>query len=103
MPFIIICSELLQIAQASTRPRHLRTPWTDRGLPDDRHVLRRTPLGPRLRAGRQVVLVSGDPLHHTTSYLAAAVWFPTAAGPSDAVTRWGARDVASLVARLAAR
>lgn len=43
-----------------------------------------------LEAGHDVVFVSGDPLHHTTSWLAAAVWFPTAAGPSEAVARWGA-------------
>ncbi len=42
-----------------------------------------------LEAGHAVTLVSGDPLHRTTSYLAAAVWFPTAAGPADAVARWG--------------
>jgi D-amino-acid oxidase len=42
------------------------------------------------RAGHDVTVVSGDPLHRTTSYLAAAVWFPTAAGPADAVARWGA-------------
>ena len=39
--------------------------------------------------GHEVVLVSADPLPLTTSYLAAAVWFPTAAGPPDAVARWG--------------
>ena len=43
-----------------------------------------------LDAGHDVTLVSSDPLHRTTSYLAAAVWFPTAAGPADAVARWGA-------------
>jgi D-amino-acid oxidase len=43
-----------------------------------------------LRAGHDVVLVSGDPLQQTTSYIAAAVWFPTAAGPPEAVARWGA-------------
>ncbi|MGH3421012.1 MAG: FAD-dependent oxidoreductase, partial [Streptosporangiaceae bacterium] len=43
-----------------------------------------------LRAGHDVVLVSADPLQQTTSHLAAAVWFPTAAGPPEAVTRWGA-------------
>ncbi|HEX5916366.1 MAG TPA: FAD-dependent oxidoreductase [Nocardioides sp.] len=43
-----------------------------------------------LRAGHDVAVVSADPLHRTTSYLAAAVWFPTAAGPADAVARWGA-------------
>lgn len=43
-----------------------------------------------LDAGHRVTVVSSDPLRRTTSYLAAAVWFPTAAGPPDAVTRWGA-------------
>jgi D-amino-acid oxidase len=43
-----------------------------------------------LRGGHDVTVVSGDPLHRTTSYLAAAVWFPTAAGPPAAVARWGA-------------
>ena len=43
-----------------------------------------------LRDGHNVTLVSGDPLHRTTSFLAAAVWFPTAAGPPEAVARWGA-------------
>jgi D-amino-acid oxidase len=43
-----------------------------------------------LRAGHDVALVSGDPLEQTTSWLAAAVWFPTAAGPPEAVARWGA-------------
>lgn len=40
--------------------------------------------------GHRVTLVSGDPLHQTTSHLAAAVWFPTAAGPAEAVARWSA-------------
>ena len=43
-----------------------------------------------LRAGHDVILASGDPLERTTSHLAAAVWFPTAAGPPEAVSRWGA-------------
>ncbi|GAA5122080.1 FAD-dependent oxidoreductase [Alloalcanivorax gelatiniphagus] len=51
-----------------------------------------------LDAGHDVALVSGDPLHHTTSYLAAAVWFPTAAGPTEAVARWGARTYDILAA-----
>ena len=34
-----------------------------------------------LSAGHNVTVVGSDPLHQTTSYLAAAVWFPTAAGP----------------------
>jgi D-amino-acid oxidase len=40
--------------------------------------------------GHRVTLVSGDPLRQTTSHLAAAVWFPTASGPADAVARWSA-------------
>ena len=51
-----------------------------------------------LRAGHDVTVVSGDPLHRTTSYLAAAVWFPTAAGPAEAVARWGATTYDMLVA-----
>jgi D-amino-acid oxidase len=43
-----------------------------------------------LRAGHDVTVVSADPLHLTTSHLAAAVWFPTAVGPPEAVARWGA-------------
>ena len=41
-----------------------------------------------LDLGHDVTLVSGDPLRQTTSHLAAAVWFPTAAGPAAAVARW---------------
>ena len=40
--------------------------------------------------GHDVVLVSADRLEATTSHLAAAVWFPTAAGPPDRVARWSA-------------
>lgn len=43
-----------------------------------------------LERGHAVTLVSGDPLRQTTSHLAAAVWFPTAAGPAAAVARWSA-------------
>jgi D-amino-acid oxidase len=43
-----------------------------------------------LDGGHEVTLVSGDPLRTTTSHLAAAVWFPTAAGPPEAVARWAA-------------
>ena len=42
------------------------------------------------QAGHEVVVVSADPTARTTSYLAAAVWFPTAVGPPEAVDRWGA-------------
>lgn len=51
-----------------------------------------------LRDGHDVALVSGDRLHETTSFLAAAVWFPTAAGPPDAVARWGAMTYDMLAA-----
>lgn len=44
------------------------------------------------RAGHSVTLVSADPVEATTSHLAAAVWFPTAAGPAAAVIRWGRRS-----------
>lgn len=43
-----------------------------------------------LGAGHDVTVVTAHPLTATTSHLAAAVWFPTAAGPPDAVARWGA-------------
>lgn len=33
------------------------------------------------QGGHEVTLVSADRLQRTTSYLAAAVWFPTAVGP----------------------
>lgn len=41
------------------------------------------------RAGHEVVVVRADPPERTVSWVAAAVWFPTAAGPPDAVARWG--------------
>ena len=50
-----------------------------------------------LDGGHDVTLVSGDPLRQTTSHLAAAVWFPTAAGPADAVARWSASTYEVLV------
>lgn len=43
-----------------------------------------------LAAGHDVTVVTADRVQGTTSHLAAAVWFPTAAGPPDAVARWGA-------------
>lgn len=49
-----------------------------------------------LATGHEVTLVSADPVHRTTSYLAAAVWFPTAVGPADAVDRWGASTYRAL-------
>lgn len=47
-------------------------------------------------AGHEVTVVTADRVRGTTSYLAAAVWFPTAAGPPDAVARWGAATYAEL-------
>jgi D-amino-acid oxidase len=55
-----------------------------------------------VQGGHQVVLVSADPLPLTTSYLAAAVWFPTAVGPPTAVARWGAATYDVLAAEAAA-
>jgi D-amino-acid oxidase len=40
-------------------------------------------------AGCQVRVAAADPTEATTSYLAAAVWFPTHAGPPDRVAAWG--------------
>ncbi len=53
-----------------------------------------------LRTGHEVTLVSADPIAATTSYLAAAVWFPTAAGPPERVNAWGTQTFTHL-ARLA--
>jgi D-amino-acid oxidase len=53
------------------------------------------------RDGHEVVVVSADPTPQTTSYLAAAVWFPTAVGPPDAVARWGAATYDVLAAQAA--
>src|ERR671920_1698501 len=53
--------------------------------------------------GHEVTMVSADPLRLTTSYLAAAVWFPTAVGPPEAVARWGAATYDVLAAEAAAR
>lgn len=50
-----------------------------------------------LDSGHRVTLVSGNPLTQTTSHLAAAVWFPTAAGPAEAVARWSASTYEVLV------
>ena len=43
------------------------------------------------RAGWQVRVLSAAPIEALTSHLAAAVWFPTHAGPPEAVARWGAQ------------
>jgi D-amino-acid oxidase len=42
-----------------------------------------------LDAGCRVRVVAADPTEATTSHLAAAVWFPTHAGPPDRVAAWG--------------
>jgi D-amino-acid oxidase len=42
-------------------------------------------------AGCRVRVVSATPIEASTSYLAAAVWFPTHVGPADRVTEWGRR------------
>ena len=55
-----------------------------------------------LDADHQVTLVSGDPLRLTTSHLAAAVWFPTAAGPAETVARWSSVTYGVLVAEAVA-
>jgi D-amino-acid oxidase len=44
-----------------------------------------------LEAGCEVRVVTAAPVEETTSYLAAAVWFPTHVGPPDLVARWGRR------------
>jgi D-amino-acid oxidase len=43
-----------------------------------------------LDAGHEVEVLTADPIEATTSWLAAAVWFPTHAGPADRVARWSA-------------
>ncbi|MBA3799646.1 MAG: FAD-binding oxidoreductase, partial [Geodermatophilaceae bacterium] len=48
------------------------------------------------RAAWQVRILSAAPIESLTSHLAAAVWFPTHAGPPDAVARWGTRTFAVL-------
>lgn len=51
--------------------------------------------------GHEVVVVSADPTEATTSHLAAAVWFPTAAGPPDKVAHWGSATYDVLAAEAA--
>jgi D-amino-acid oxidase len=55
-----------------------------------------------LRDGHDVTLISADPLQRTTSHLAAAVWFPTAAGPRAAIARWSAATYDVLAAQVSA-
>ncbi|RJO70897.1 FAD-binding oxidoreductase [Nocardia panacis] len=42
-----------------------------------------------LADGHEVTVVSADEITRTASYLAAAVWFPTAVGPGERVGQWG--------------
>lgn len=46
-----------------------------------------------LDAGCEVRVVTAAPVEATTSYLAAAVWFPTHVGPPDRVATWGQRTL----------
>ena len=46
-----------------------------------------------LDAGCEVRAVTAAPVEATTSYLAAAVWFPTHVGPPDRVATWGQRTL----------
>jgi D-amino-acid oxidase len=55
-----------------------------------------------LDAGCQVRVVTAGPLEATTSWLAAAVWFPTAAGPAERVAIWSATTYEVLAAHAAA-
>jgi D-amino-acid oxidase len=54
-----------------------------------------------LEAGAQVEVVSAGAPQSTTSWLAAAVWYPTYVGPPAEVARWG-RDTYEVLARQAA-
>lgn len=49
-----------------------------------------------LEAGHQVRVVAAGTVEATTSWLAAAVWFPTHAGPPQRVQQWGATTFAVL-------
>ncbi|MFE3261064.1 FAD-dependent oxidoreductase [Nocardia sp. NPDC059091] len=55
-----------------------------------------------LRGRHEVTITSDEPITATTSFLSAAVWFPTAAGPTERVRAWGAETFEYLEA-LAAR
>ncbi|MEU6584468.1 FAD-dependent oxidoreductase [Nocardia sp. NPDC046763] len=43
-----------------------------------------------LRRRHEVTIISDESITATTSFLSAAVWFPTAAGPTERVRAWGA-------------
>ena len=53
------------------------------------------------RRGWRVAIVTDRPAAASTSYLAAAVWFPTRAGPRDKVLAWGARTYTVLAEQAA--
>jgi D-amino-acid oxidase len=55
-----------------------------------------------LRSNHDVTVVSAEPISATTSFLAAAVWFPTAAGPADRVDAWSTETFAHLEKQAAA-
>ncbi|MBF6301785.1 FAD-binding oxidoreductase [Nocardia amamiensis] len=55
-----------------------------------------------LRGRHEVIIVSATPITATTSFLAAAVWFPTAAGPADRVRAWSDTTFEHLAALAAA-
>lgn len=54
-----------------------------------------------LSRAHDVTVVSAEPIAATTSFLAAAVWFPTAAGPADRVAAWS-KDTFTHLMQLAA-
>ncbi len=54
-----------------------------------------------LEAGCRVRVVAAAPVEASTSYLAAAIWFPTHAGPPEKVARWS-RDTFTVLAGQAA-
>jgi D-amino-acid oxidase len=56
-----------------------------------------------LHRRHDVTIVSAEPISATTSFLAAAVWFPTAAGPADRVGAWSTETFAHLEQRAAGR
>ena len=54
-----------------------------------------------LESGCRVAVVAAAPVEASTSYLAAAIWFPTHAGPPEKVTAWS-RDTFTVLADQAA-
>jgi D-amino-acid oxidase len=54
-----------------------------------------------LAAGCRVRVVAAAPIEQSTSYLAAAVWFPTHVGPTDRVADWGRQTYDVLVEQAA--